>query len=420
MNIETDNIHHFDESFRFIVAMARASIRYGGYSFETDARLSRVIRALGLKGEINANPNSVEIAIWLDDEHRQNIYMAKTRDIDYHLAKLAQLEALSDQIVGGKVSPAEGLDRLKEIERAPAAYGNPSNALAFVLCGAGFAVIIGLSWLNVVLSGIFGLVSFGITLFAARSFRVAIIRELLAAAIVAVLASFLAVLQPGIIPVAVTVCAVVWFIPGFSLTIAPREIIFHNTLSGIIYLTNALAIFVKLFAGGLIGIALAQYLLPVPVPESLAGVNPAWAWVFVPVMVIGLAILFNVVPRELGFVVVAGLLVWAGVQVGNPFGYWQGTFFGAVILTVFAGFSAARFRIPSGTIFLPVIMILVPGYAFLRALYIADAEGLAEGLIAGFQVVVIIGAIISGIFVGDAIGSFNVVERIKPSMWWKE
>lgn len=412
MKTQDDRIHHFDESFRFIVAMARASIRYGGYTFETDMRLSRVISALGLKGEINATPNYIQIAVWLGEEDRQNMYMAITRDTAYNLAKLAQLETLGDQIISGKVSPAEGLDHLKEIERSPAIFGNPINALAFVLCGAGFAVIIGLPWLNVVLGGIFGLVSFGITRFAARSFRVAIIMELLAAAIVAFVASILAVFQPGIIPAAVTVCAIVWFIPGFSLTIAPREIIFHNTLSGIIYLTNALVVFVKLFAGGLIGLALARYFIPVPVPESLAGVNPVWAWVFVPMLVIGLAILFNVVPRELKFVVVAALLVWAGVQVGNPFGYWQGTFFGAVILTVFAGFSAARFRIPSATILLPVIMILVPGYAFLRALYLAEAIGLAEGLYAGFQVIIIIGAIIAGVFVGDAIGSFNVVERI--------
>jgi uncharacterized membrane protein YjjP (DUF1212 family) len=176
---QADTIHHYDDSFRLIIAMARAYLRYGGYSFETDASLTRIIKALGLNGEINATPNSIEIAVWLNDESRQTIYMAMTKDTDYNLTKLSQVENLSDQVVGGKILPAQGLERLKEIDRAPAVYGNLMNSLAFVMCGAGFAVVIGVSWLNVFLGGVFGLISFGVTLFASRNARVAIIMELL-------------------------------------------------------------------------------------------------------------------------------------------------------------------------------------------------------------------------------------------------
>jgi uncharacterized membrane protein YjjP (DUF1212 family) len=408
---QADTIHHYDDSFRFIIAMARAYLRYGGYSFETDVSLTRIIEALGLNGEINATPNFIEIAVWLNDESRQTIYMAMTRDTDYNLAKLAQVENLSDQVVGGKILPAQGLERLKEIDRAPYVYGNLMNSLAFVLCGAGFAVVIGMSWLNVFLGGVFGLISFGVTLFASRNSRMEIIKELLAAAIVVVLASGLAVLYPGIIPLGVTVCAVVWFIPGFGLTIAPREIIYGNTLSGIIHFTNALVVGLKLLLGALLGLSVSGSLFPASIPESLPGVSPVWAWVFVPVLVIGLAFLFRVMPQNLGLVLAGGWLVWAGVQMGNVFGYWQGTFLGAVILTVYARLASARFRISSATILLPVIMILVPGYAFLRALYIANEQGAIVGISAGLRVFVIIGAIIAGIFVGDAIGSFDVVKR---------
>lgn len=413
MTPESEDTRSFDDSVRFIIALARANLRYGGYSFETDASLYRIIKALGLKGEINATPNSIEIAIWLTDEHRQTVYMAMTRDTDYNLAKLAQVEDLSDQVVGGKIPPAEGLSRLQEIEHASLVYGNLMNALAFVLCGAGFAVVIGASWLEVFFGGMLGLVSFGVTHFASRNVRGAIIMELLAAAIVVVLASGIAVVLPALNPLAVTVCAVIWFVPGYGLTIAPREIIYRNTLSGIIYLTNAFVVALKLLGGTLIGLALAQSLLPEPVPGNYTGVPPVFAWIFVPVLVIGLAVLFRVLPKNLVFVLAGGWLVWAGVQMGNVFGYWQGAFIGAVILTVYARFSSGRFRVPSAIILLPVIMILVPGYAFLRALYLANLHGISVGISAGLQVFIIIGAIIAGIFVGDAIGSSRVVKRME-------
>lgn len=403
----------FYDSVRFVTTLIRAYQRYGGYTFETDYVFYRVIKALGLKGSINATPNSIIISLWLEDETRQTTYMTMTRDTDYDLDKYTQVKDLIDQVVPGKVSPVQGLERLKEIERAPLRYGNFINAIAFVLCGAGFAVIIGVSWLNVLFGGLFGLVSFAVTLFATRSERVAIIMEILATAIVAVISSGIAVVLPDLTPQAVTVCAVIWFIPGFGLTIAPREIIYHNTLSGIIYLTNALVVALKLIGGALIGIAISHRIFPQLSLTIAPGVNVHWAWLFVPLLVIGLAVLFRATPKDLGLIVIAGLLVWAGVRLGDPLGYWQGPFLGAIILTVFAKFAATRLKISSATILLPGIMILVPGFAFLKALYLANTEGIGAGISAGFQVIFIIIAIIAGVFVGDAIGSAEVFKGKK-------
>jgi uncharacterized membrane protein YjjP (DUF1212 family) len=146
---EVGNVPPFCDSVRFITALVKAYQRYGGYSFETDQILIRVAKALGLNAEINATPNSTEIALWFRDENQQTIYLAMTRDTDYNLTELAQVKDLIDQVIGGQVLPVQGLERLREIERAPLVYGNLINALAFVLCGAGFAAIIGASWLNV-------------------------------------------------------------------------------------------------------------------------------------------------------------------------------------------------------------------------------------------------------------------------------
>lgn len=410
---KTENSPPFDASVRFINALAKADQRYGGYSYELDLSLIKVIKALGLNGEINATPNFIEIALWRGDEDRQTLSLALTRDTNYDLAKLARIRNLIDDVVDKRLSPAQGLDSLQEIQSTPAQYDNFINALAFVLCGTGFAVVIGASWTEVFFGGLLSLISFGITHLASRSDRIEIIKELIAAAIIAIMASVVAMLLPDINPLAVTVCAVIWFVPGFGLTIAPREMLYRNTLSGIIYLTNALIVALKLLGGILIGFAIASSFVPVSVPVLPASAPTLWAWVFVPLLVIGLAILFRAMPRTIGLVMVGGWLVWAGVELGNTMGFWQGTFFGAITLIIFAKFSSSKLKVPSSCILLPGIMILVPGYAFLRALYITNTQGLSEGVIAGFQVLIIIAAIIAGQFIGDAISSSAAFNRMR-------
>ncbi len=417
MNAEVDDANQLDEQVTFVTAFARADQRYGGYSYQTELYLKRIIAKLGLQGEIFATPNSIEIALWKDDESRQTIRLAVTRDTEYDLNKIAQIHDIAEKVTDGQISLQQGLELLTKTDRALPIYGNRMNAFAFVLCGSGLAVMIGASWLDVLFGGLLGLISFGAVLLASRAARISIVAELLAAALAGFSATGIALLLPGLDPLAITVCAVVWFVPGFGLTTAPREIIYGNTLSGIIYLTEALLVAIKLFAGAIIGIAVAHELLGTPTQELFASVNSIWAWAFVPILTIGLGILFKVTPKNLALILIGSWLVWGGVQLGNKAGSWEGTFFGAMVLAVFTTLCATRLRVVSATVSLPLIMILVPGYGFLSALYTMRVEGISEGLTAVSGVVIIIVAIIAGIFVGEAIVSTDFSKlRRAPSL----
>ena len=55
-----------------------------------------------------------------------------------------------------------------------------------------------------------------------------------------------------------------------------------------------------------------------------AGVPHAWTWLFAPVLVLGLAILFRVRRQDLVWPLLGGLTVWLGVELGSGLGYWQG------------------------------------------------------------------------------------------------
>jgi len=392
-----------DDAYRFIVEVSGSIQQYGLSTAETWDRVASVARKLGWNVKFISTPNHVQSVFWHDEENDQRIHIITKRSGDYDLARLAQIRNLMQQVDQGSVLLDEGLKRLREIRNAPAAYGPLMNALAFVLCGAGFAVILRASWLDVLFGGLISLVSFGITLWAERSRGVGTLTELLAAMISAILASAIALALPGINPMAVTVCAVIFFVPGFGLTVAPNELIMGNTLSGLIWFTNASVAILKLLGGAVIGFAFVQNHWGVAQPEPAAGVGISWSWLFVPLLVIGLAVLFRVPKRELGLVLLGAWVVWGGMQVGNTFGSWQGTFLGAAALVLFANLCYRAFRVSVAAIVLPGIMVLVPGVAALRALYAAQTLGPAAGWSEGTQIVILIAAILGGVLVGSAL-----------------
>jgi len=406
-----DNPHHFDDSVRFITELATAIARYNGHSYDADKVILRVIGALGLKGEILAVPGAMILALWQDDMHHQTIHLATSGQTIYDMARLERVMAILGDVEGGRISPADGLRRLKEIEHAPAIYGNLPKAIAYFLAGIGFGVILGISWLDVLIGGVLGLAAFGVELLASRSSRVETTPVLLLSVLIAFLAGVIGVVLPGIHPLAVTVCALTIYIPGFGLTIAPREINAGATLSGVVYFTDALFVSLKLLLGTILGLGLASSLFPLAVTEPLAGVDPHFIWVFIPLLLISNAILFGVSPNKFWLVIICGLLVWVGVTLGNTLGFWQGAFFGAIILALSARVAARRFGIPLSTVLLPVVLMLVPGYEFVRALYLLNGHEFMAGVSAGFQIFGIIIAIVGGVFVGDIIGSWRRITR---------
>ena len=393
----------FDAACRFMKDLARATQTYGVSSHEMVEYLVGVSRAVGLTGEFATTPNYVVMSLWRGDESHRRVYAFAARTGNFNLAKLTRVTELVNDVEAGSVSLERAPQRLQEIDRGGAEYGSALNALAFVLCGAGFAAVLRVSWLDLLFGGLLSLVSFGVLAGAKRSRSIALAPDLLAATASAALAGLTTLAVPGVDPLAITVCAVVWFVPGFGLTIAPNELLFGNTLAGLTWFANAVLTGLKLFGGAALGFALVATQWQVRAPETAARIELAWSWVFVPLLVGGLSILFQVRARDLRWVLLGGWLVWAGVQFGNPFGFWQGTLLGAAVLNIFASFCYRRLGLPMSVVLLPGIMILVPGVASLRALYYALSQGAAAGLHAGSEVIVLVGAILGGLLIGGAI-----------------
>jgi len=214
---------------------------------------------------------------------------------------------------------------------------------------------------------------------------------------------------PGTNPLPVAVCACIYFVPGFALTLGASELMNGNTLSGLIGFTRAAVAGVKLVAGVLIGSAIVSSWATIPPRELGSGVPPAWTWLFAPVLVVGLAILFRVRRKDLAWPVLGGLVVWLAVKAGSELGFWEGTFIGAFLLMSASRIFARVSRLPPAIILLPAVMLLVPGVAALEALYVTQTLGIAEGLQSTSKVIVLIGAILGGLLLSEAVWSIREV-----------
>jgi uncharacterized membrane protein YjjP (DUF1212 family) len=391
----------FEECARFIYALAIAVERYAGHSHDTDLFLHRVIRSLGLQGDIHATPNSMIIALWHDEEIHQTVFTVAARDTNYDMTRLSEIMAIAGQLESGRISPAEGVLRLRRVADAPNTYSTCYNAFVYFLSGVAFGVLLGVSWMEVFFGGVLGLVTYGFEGFVRRIPGSGHMLEFLVTANAAFLAGVIAVLLPGTHAIALTICAVVIYLPGFGLTIAPREILLGDTLSGIIYFTKAFFVAIKMLFGFFIGFSCANYLLTVPAVEPVVGVPHLFTWLFVPLLPLCVGIFFNVSPHRLWLVVAGALLVWTGVEWGSLWGPWQGAFFGALVLAIYARLSTLQFNIPLSTTLLPCIMILVPGMGFINFLYALQTKGIIAGTELGLQVFITIAAIIGGGFLGD-------------------
>jgi len=399
----------FDRACRFLFALVAAVQRYGISSSAMESMLGRVAEALHVRGQFQATPTQVQSIVWEEGSDQQRIHISVLSTGDYDLTKLSEVIELVEQVESGVVEPDAGLERLRAIDAAAPESGPWLDAAAFVLCGLGFGGMLGLSWLDVFLGGALSIVSFGLARLATRSQGLGTTLELVVTAVTTALATLLALALPGSNPMGVAVCAAIYFVPGFGFTLGASELMNGNTASGLIGFTRALVTSGKLLFGALIGNAIVRGWATVPLQRVDAGVPHVWTWLFVPMLVLGLAILFRVRRRELIWPLLGGALVWIGVTVGARLGVWQGTFLGALLL-MFASKQFARFaKLPAAIILLPAVMVLVPGVSALQALYAAQTQGLAEGLRSVSVLFVQIGAILGGTLVGEAAWSVNRV-----------
>jgi uncharacterized membrane protein YjjB (DUF3815 family) len=264
-------------------------------------------------------------------------------------------------------------------------------------------VLLSAEWRDVLFAALLSLAVYAITLIAARSQWLANRLNFAAALAASLLANLLAVVFPGSNASVVALCAVIVLVPGLSLTLGTVELASKLTVPGINRLVDGILVTFALFVGIAVGSALVRALWSVPAPTAEAAKTLWITLPFVILLMLGLAMVFQVRRRDIGWVLLAGGFAYLGVQIGDQLGNWEGAFLGALLLGIFTSLYALRLRRPGSVVMLPGIMILVPGVAAYFGLDTLQSYGIIGALPAVWGVVVQITAIIGGLYIAASV-----------------
>ena len=388
-----------------LLASAGEALIDSGFDVDdVDADLEEIAKAYGMADtEIIAMPTALLVSSGTGGRLRT---MAVTSG--RHRLRLHQIEELDDVVRAartGRIDPRSAHDQIAAIRTRPAPFGPTMQVVGQVLATVGLVVLLGSSWLGIVVAaGLGGLVGallltgsrvpprFQVLLTVAASFSVSLVVFLLSRT------------GPDFDVAPSLIAPLVTLLPGALLTTAVIELSTGQMISGAGRLAAGAAQLVLL---GL-GILAAAALVGVPAFDltatkpALGAVGP---WLAVGVFGIGIVMNLCARPSSLGWILLVLYVAYGGQVLGGLFfGGVLSAFVGAAAMTPVADLVARQRTGPPAIVsFTPAFWLLVPGALGLvgvAALLHGDSTGTTT-LITTVETMVV--AIALGVLVGRAI-----------------
>ena len=398
------NGRDFDQACRFIIKLGTMAHGYGPNAIRLESYLSRLTSALGYHGVFRSTPTEMVFTLSEKEGAWQRIHIATMPGTGLDLAKLPEVGTLVDAVVAGQVSVSEAMTRLDEIGKRPHPWGAFANAVSYAFCGSSFAVLLSGGWWDVLLSALFSLVVYGMVALSARfGVRTAEWLPLTSAFVAGALATLAKIVLPELNIVLVTLAAILILIPGFSISVGIIELVSQRVVSGTVNLMNGLIYLVKQFAGAWLGVGLVHLFWSIPTTAG-SSVNSQWLWLFMPLLIIGLCVVFQTAPKDFFWAVLGCGIAYGGILAGGAIaGGNLGNLFGTIVAVVFANIWGKATHRPTSIVLLPAIVLLVSGSIGFRGLAAITVGQTATGEQQFVQMFVVALTIAAGLLVGNTI-----------------
>ncbi|WP_299798418.1 threonine/serine exporter ThrE family protein [uncultured Shewanella sp.] len=355
------NNEEFIEKRKFIIKLGKSLHKFGTPAYRLEAHLQAVTKLLGLEGYFLISPTAMTFVLQHDADQEYN-HVARVKPGELDLGALARTDELVEELVSGKRTLQEALDRLDEIANKPNAYGSLLTLLAFGSSAGAFAMLMGTSWNDVFWSALLGFMVYGLVYRAERSKRMAEMLEPLAAILCALVASGITQIDPHINMPVVILSGIIIFVPGLALTLGLAELAARDLISGTARIMDACMLLFKLYFGAIFGMVVGKaifgeaiYFEPEPVPLIAV-------WSAVPILSMALVIIFKARMKDSPWGILAGIVAFFSSMLGAIYlGASIGIFFGAFAVGVYSNLFARWMKAPASIALLQGIVILVPG-----------------------------------------------------------
>lgn len=394
----------FNDACHFIIKLGERIHSYGPNAYRIEFYLNKITKALGYKGVFRSTPTEINFAFSEDGIAWQKTHVSSMGGTGTELNRMANVGELINKIEKGTISLYEANKRLDEIDALPHPWGNMSSALSFIMCGAAFPVLLGGTWWDVTLSGVFSLVVFLMTLFGGKGLLSGEWIPFSSAFVVGLLTAIARMFLPEINGVIIVVSSILVLIPGYPISVGIVEIVSKHINSGLSNLVSGLIYLFKQFLGGYLGVILVKLLATFPETTSASGVDPIWLWLFIPLIIVGLGIALQTPFRDFLWASLAMLVAYLGTVYGSE---WMGSNFGnllgTVLLVVFTNSWTRITKRPPSIVLVPAFILLVSGSIGFRGLAAMTEGNLQTGTQQFIQMFIVATTMAIGIFVGNSI-----------------
>ncbi|MEL7977987.1 threonine/serine exporter family protein [Isoptericola sp. F-RaC21] len=400
----------------FLVLLGGALLTVGTAATDIQHTLKRVAVALGSpRTALFVFPTLILIRMPGDTETRFDV--AESAGGEVRFDRAAQVYAVVDDAVAGRIDADEGVVRMQEIRDAHPRFPGWVRTAGHGLAAAGLGlVLLGGNPLSLLYAFVLGLAVGAVKLTVRPGTYAATLLPVVTAFVLALLVFGLADTEVVSEPLQVLVPPLVTLLPGAALTTGVQELAAGDMVAGSSRLVSGMAQLLFLAFGILAALAITDVPSSAALassPSSLGAIQP---WVGVLLFSAGIFLYHCGPPRSLFFLTVVLLVAYGGQLVGATLtnGVYSG-FLGAAALTLCAYLvQTVRGAPPAVVCFLPAFWLLVPGATGLIGL--TQTAGGAP--VAAASLPTIAGSIVAialGVLVGTAL--YRQIYTIAPARW---
>jgi uncharacterized membrane protein YjjP (DUF1212 family) len=393
-------IERGDPSIAFVIKLGRALHQFGTPAHRLEEAMSLVLLKLGLEGQFFSTPTGIFASFGAPEEQRTSLIRVEPGQVN--LEKLTLLDDLTNQVILGNISSAEGASRIDDIVAAPPRYGPLLSAACFGLASGTASRFIGGGWREVLASTMIGITLGLLALIAERSKTVSRVFEPVAAILASSLAIVAAQFFPPISIYITTLAGLIVLIPGLTLTIAITEIAMRNLISGTARLMGAALLFLEIGFGVALGSQIIRLLPAMPLFKRSI-ILPYWTeWIALLLAPFAFTVLFKARPKDLGLIAAAGIVGFGGARLGTfLLGPELGVCLGALLLGIASNLYARLLNRPAAVALLPGLMLIVPGSIGFGSVSSFLEKDVVSGVETAFKMVLVAVGLVTGLLLAN-------------------
>jgi uncharacterized membrane protein YjjP (DUF1212 family) len=389
----------------YIVEIGGTLVAYGCPSYRLEEVIRVVAEIEGYAAQVFAIPTGLFVSITAPGRTTSVFRMVRVKEWGTNLDRLVLVDAIFNDVASDRTTIREARQRLLDLDNRPPPYSRALTWAALAAVSAAAAVFFRGGVLEVAVAGATGILVALIGSLIGRNPKGRFLVDFTGGLVAALLPWGLVRLGADLSQEVVVLSGVIALIPGMTLTTGLAELAQKNLVSGAARLMEALVAFLSILFGIALAIGIEHIISaetsPAPVRQALSLPFQALALVAAS---LGIAVIFSVPRRYLGAALASGAIGYIATALGTR--YLPGhvsAFAAALAVCVYSNGLARVTDRPAQLFQLPGMMLLVPGsFGFLSLEDFLRGDFL-NGAAKGFSMVLITGALVTGILLANAI-----------------